>query len=274
MSVGRHAMLLMLGAALACDQAPRRTAETADSTALGAAAAVPGSACEMPAETTTILESDGAVLETWTLRSEGLATDTVLPDEPAFLSYRLAIERDGADVRRPVADAPIIRTEAEAEIWRDEYFNNDLVFEDGVGSIDPISCLDALLFSRQASRVSQIQHPTEFIASVLRRESGTGPDLLVVFGAGSEMFPPRDVYGFELVEHFLAEGWSYWYAIHNHTVQKNGDLLALGVPAPSTSDVGLYRYLVEEMGLEFVRVTNGFYTFSASADELRTFGAR
>ncbi len=88
------------------------------------------------------------------------------------------------------------------------------------------------------------------------------------------MFPPREVYGFEVVNGLLADGWSYWYAIHNHTVQKNGDLLALGVPVPSTSDVQFYGSLVEQMGLESVRVTNGFYTFTASAEELEIFRGR
>jgi hypothetical protein len=266
---GRWVMLLMLRT-LACDQAPERRPEDLDSTAAEANAL---SVCKMPAQTTTILERDGAILETWALRLEEVVTEA-LPEDPAFLAYRAAIERDGADVLRPVADPPIVRTDAEAEVWRNEHFNNDLVFSGAVGSIDLISCLDALLFSRQASRISQIDQPTEFLASVLRRKTSTNPDLLVVFGAGSEMFPPKEVYGFEVVDRFLAEGWSYWYAIHNHTVQKNGDLLALGVPAPSTSDVQLYRSLAEEMGLESLRVTNGFYTFSASVHELGAFRAR
>jgi hypothetical protein len=267
---GRWVMLLMVGT-LACDQAPGRRPQDLHSTASEADAL--GSACKMPAQTTTILERGGAILETWALRLEELVTDD-LPEDPAFLAYRAAIERDGADVLRPVADPPIVRTDAEAEVWRNEHFNNDLVFSGAVGSIAPITCLDALLFSRQASRISQIDQPTEFLASVLRRETHTGPDVVIVFGAGSEMFPPREVYGFEVVERFLADGWSYWYAIHNHTVQKNGDLLALGVPAPSTSDVQLYRSLAEKMGLESLRVTNGFYTFSASVHELGAFRAR
>jgi hypothetical protein len=228
----------------------------------------------MTGQITTILERSGAILETWALRLEDVVTVTELPNDPAFLAYRAAIKRDGADILRPVADPPIVRTDAEAEVWRNERFNNDLVFSGAVGSIAPITCLDALLFSRQASRISQIDQPTEFLASVLRRETSTGPDLVVVFGAGSQMFPPKDVYGFEVVARFLAEGWSYWYAIHNHTVQKNGDLLALGVPAPSTSDVQLYRSLGKQMGLESLRVTNGFYTFSASVHELGAFRTR
>jgi hypothetical protein len=267
---GRWVMLLMVGT-LACDQAPGRRPQDLHSTASEADAL--GSACKMPAQTTTILERGGAILETWALRLEELVTDE-LPEDPAFLAYRAAIERDGADVLSPVADPPIVRSDAEAEVWRNEHFNNDLVFSGAVGSLDPISCLDALLFSRQASRISQIDQPTEFLASVLRRETSTGPDLVVVFGAGSEMFPPKGVYGFEVVDRLRAEGWRYWYAIHNHTVQKNGDLLALGVPAPSTSDVQLYRWLGEEMGLESLRVTNGFYTFSASVHELGAFRKR
>jgi len=263
-------MLLVLGAA-ACDQAPRRRPESFESTA--AEAKIPNSRCKVPAQRAVILERDGAVLETWTLRLDEVANDS-LPDDPAFLAYRAAIERDRADVRRPAADPPIARTEAEDEVWRNEHFNNELVFRGAVGSIDRISCLDALLFARQASRISQIDQPTEFLASVLKRKTGARTDLVVVFGAGSEMFPPKEVYGFEIVDRFLAEGWSYWYAIHNHTVQRNGGLLALGVPAPSTSDVQLYRSLAETMGLESLRVTNGFYTFSAPVDELSALRAR
>jgi hypothetical protein len=197
-----------------------------------------------------------------------------LPDQPAFLDYRAAIERDGADLRRPVSDPPVITDDAVSAIWRDEFFNRDLVFDRGVGSVDPISCLDALLFARQAQRVSQVDRPTEFIASVLRKETESGTHLFVIFGAGSEMFVPRGWYGFEFIPDLLAKGWSYWYVVHNHTVQRNGDRLALGVPVPSTSDVQLLRNLARDLGLKSVRVTNGFYTFSAAADELARFRAR
>ena len=266
---GRCAFLLMLGA-LACDRAPRPAPQDLQSAASKADTIAP---CKMPTQITNIVERDGAILETWTFHSKGVATSQ-LPKDPAFLSYRAAIERDGANVRRPVADPPVARTEADVAVWRDEQFNNDLAFGGTVGSVNPISCLDALLFSRQATRVSQIDHPTEFLASVLRRETDSGADLVVVFGAGSEMFPPKDVYGFDVVRRFVADGWRYWYAIHNHTVQKNGKLLALGVPAPSTSDVQLYRSLGKEMRMDSLRVTNGFYTFSASVNELGAFRAR
>jgi len=91
---------------------------------------------------------------------------------------------------------------------------------------------------------------------------------MVVFGAGSEMFVPKEVYGFDVVGDLLDDGWSLWYAMHNHTVKRNGDRLALGVPVPSTNDVELLRSLSESLGLDSVRVTNGFYTFRASVVEL------
>jgi hypothetical protein len=230
--------------------------------------------CALPSAPTILVDEDGAVLLTWQLRAAEVLNSTALPQEPAFLAYRAAIERDGADVLRPVADAPQIHDEAEAKMWADVAFNNELAFHGEVGSIEPITCLDALLFAHQASRVSEIDQPTEFLASVLRRETEAGVELLVVFGAGSQMFPPKQVYGFDVVERYLAEGWSYWYALHNHTVQKNGERLALGVPVPSTSDVELARGVAESTGLESVRVTNGFYTFSASIEELGAFRGR
>lgn len=264
---------LSLCGALACgsggngprsDAAPSNNAiSTADSE----------SSCSLPAQRTTIRARNGAILETWKL-SLGDVLTSRLPDEPAFLDYRAAIERDSADVRRPVSDPPVVADDAAAAIWRDEFFNSDLVFEEGVGSVDRISCLDALLFARQADRVLQIDQPTEFLASVLRKDTESGTDLFVIFAAGSEMFVPRGWYGFDLIPDLLEKGWSYWYVIHNHTVQRNGDRLALGVPAPSTSDVKLLRNVARELPLKSVRMTNGFYTFSASVDELARFRAR
>jgi hypothetical protein len=220
-----------------------------------------------------ILDEDGTVLLTWELDLADVDTEA-LPDEPAFIAYRQAIQSDSADLRRPVADPPVVEDEAQAALWEDEDYNNELAFSGQVGSIEPIGCLDALLFSHQASRVSEIEHPTEFLASVLRREGESGTELAVVFGAGTEMFVPREAYGFDAVDGYLADGWSYWYALHNHTVQSNGDRLALGVPVPSTSDVQLSRNLAESKGLEGVRVTNGFYTFTATIEEMEPFRSR
>lgn len=159
-------------------------------------------------------------------------------------------------------------------MWADEDYNNELAQSGQVGTIEPISCLDALLFAYQHNRFSQLENPTEFIASVLTKEVAGEPRLAVIFGAGSEMFPPKSVYGFDIVDEYRSQGWRHRYAIHNHTIQANGDRLALGSPVLSTSDVQLMKNLVEGSGLETGRVTNGFYTFSVDADEIGLMRSR
>ena len=230
--------------------------------------------CVMPSKDVVRLDEDGAVLKVWSFRAEDVLFRPVIPQDSALLTYRAAIRGDSADLRRPISDPPTVRTDAEAEVWRNERFNNDLAYRGEVGSITPIACLDALLFAQQAARFSQVDHPTEFLASVLRRELDGAVELTVVFGAGREMFPPRSVYGFDVVDEYLADGWSYWYFLHNHTVQKNGRRLALGTPVPSTSDIQLARSLGRDKRLKSVRVTNGFYTFSSSVDDLKPFRSR
>ena len=224
--------------------------------------------CALPTDPATVREDGDAVLLVWTFPAEDVYAQAVLPVDSAFLNYRAAIRADGGDLRRPVADQPVPRTEAEADNWRDEHFNHELAQSGEVGSIEPITCLDALLFAYQNARVSQLEQPTEFLASVLRRDVDGGTELAVVFGAGHEMFPPKSVYGFDVVEEHLADGWRWWYALHNHTIQRNGERLALGSPTLSTSDVQLMRNLTGDGGLENARVTNGFYTFTVAAGEL------
>src|SRR5690606_16682245 len=122
-----------------------------------------------------------------------------------------------------------------------------------------------LLFAEQNARIPQMEHPTEFLASVLQRATVERDEVVVVFGAGNERLPPRPAYGFEIVDTYLAQGWRYWYSLHNHTRQADG---TLGVPVPSTSDVHLARNLAESTGLERLRVTNGFYTFDAAVEDM------
>jgi hypothetical protein len=254
------ALLLALGS---CDAPPPEEARTAETSV--------SRECAFPTDPVTILDDQGLVLRSWSFPLGEVHLGGALPEDPDFLAYRSTIRGEGAESRYPVLDLPSARDEAEAEIWRDEAFNNDLAYRGQAGSIEPITCLDALLFAEQNRRVPQLERPTEFLASVLRRDSGEGVEVIVVFGAGDQLFPPRSVDGLEVVAGYLAEGWRYWYFLHNHTRQGNG---ALGVPVPSTSDVRFARNLASELGLERVRVTNGFYTFDAGIEELGGFRAR
>ena len=227
--------------------------------------------CVLPSEPTLVREADGAVLLQWSFVDDPIYETPVLTTDANFIAYRAAIRADSADLRRPISDEPEPRDEAEREIWRMTRANNEMVFAGEVGTVEPVRCLESLLFAFQHNRVSQLDQPTEFLASVLRRDGEEGPELTVVFGAGMEMFPPKSVYGFDVVDELRADGWTYAYALHNHTIQTNGERLALGTPAPSTSDIHLSLNLARGSGLQEVRVTNGFYTFRAPAGDLVAF---
>ena len=224
--------------------------------------------CTFPDAAETVLEDQGLVLRIWRFPWADLYAGPALPDDAGYHAYRAAIRAAGVEERYPVVVVPDGLDAAEAVVWRDEAFNNEMVYSGEAGTVERITCLDALIFAQQNARVPQIERGTEFIASVLRRRSEGREEVAVVFGAGEERFPPNSIYGFDIVDEYMDEGWSYWYLIHNHTRQRNG---ALGVPMPSTSDVRLVRWLAQTRGLERARVTNGFYTFDAPIDELREF---
>lgn len=230
--------------------------------------------CILHTDPDTVREDGSAVLLLWTFPDDPVYSAFVLPADSTYLAYRAAIRTAGAALRNPIADESTPSSEAEATLMRNEAVNRDLAQRGEVGVIEPIRCLDALLFALQHARVSQLTQPSEFLASVLRKEIGGVAQLTVLFGAGSEMFPPKSVYGFDVVEEHVAQGWEYWYALHNHTLQRDGDRPALGAPALSTSDVQLMRSLARDTGLQSARVTNGFYTYAVSAGQLDRLRSR
>lgn len=242
-------------------------AACADSDAAPGAGAVT-SRCELP-EPTVLRREGGAVLQVYVLVADPIWESGTLPEAPGYLAYRDTMRAAGADRARPLSDPPRPASEAEEKMWAGEAANVDLMFSDA-GEVRRIRCLEAALFALQDARHSQLTRPTEFIAHLLRR----GDSLRVYFGAGDAMFPPRAVYGLAEVTADVAAGWTYGVVLHNHTLLGWNGRLALGVPAPSTSDVQLFRGLVEELGLREVWVTNGMYTGVVRAGELGRFHSR
>jgi hypothetical protein len=230
--------------------------------------------CRLSANPDTLHVENGAVLLRWDVPDDPVYYEPILPADSAFLAYRAAVRADGADVRWPIADAPTPRSDAEADLWRDERFNADLARSGEAGKVGRITCLESLLFALQNRRVPQLAEPTEFLASVLRREREQADSLVVLFGAGEALFPPKSVYGFDVVEKLVKRGWRWSFALHNHTIQRKDDHIALGTPALSTSDVQLSRNLAADLGLEAARVTNGFFTYRVSADQFGRLRSR
>lgn len=189
-----------------------------------------------------------------------------LPADSAYQQYRHQLEAAGADEARPAQHVP--EHQRDEPFWARELHNVELAYSGTAGTIRPVQCLDALLFAHQNARVRQLEAPTEFLASVLRKTVDGEARLRVYLGAGDELFPPKSVYGFDQVERDVADGWAYVAMLHNHTLQTVGDEIRLGVPAPSISDVQLLNGLVESYGLQQAWVTNGLYTVVIDAADL------
>lgn len=223
----------------------------------------------------TIVKQDGnAVLQYWLMQDEEVFYSSELPDDSSFLEFRRSIQQAGANIERPIADRPKIETEDERLLWAREDANVDRVFQGGAGRVRPMMCLDALLFSYQNARFPQLTHPTEFIASILKKVENGTPMIKLYFAAGDTMFPPRGFYGLDAVARDVADGWDFVAALHNHTVQENEGKPALGVPAPSTSDVDLLRNLSTDLNLRNAWVTNGFFTVEIPSSVLDEYHGR
>jgi hypothetical protein len=224
--------------------------------------------CELPEP--TVLRRDGnAVLQVWELPAAPVWFGETVPDAPGYLAYRAAIRAAGGDQARPVADPPQPKDDAQRKLWRNEDLNAALMYAGG-GEVRLVRCLEAALFALQDARYSELTRPTEFVAQILRHDDR----LKVYFGASDLMFPPKRFYGLEEVAADVAAGWQYWVVLHNHTLRTLDGKPALGMPAPSTSDVQLFKALVENLGLREVWVTNGMYTGVVSSGNLGQFSTR
>jgi hypothetical protein len=224
--------------------------------------------CGLPPS--AVLRTEGnARLEMWEFPAADVWFTESLPESADYAGYRTAIRAAGADLVRSIADPPQPKDDAEREMWRREAFNEELMYSGG-GRVRRIHCLEAALFARQHARYSELAQPTEFVAQVLRR----GDRLKVYMGASDQEFPPKSVYGLTEVAVDVAAGWQYFVVLHNHTIRTLKGRTALGVTAPSTSDVELFSGLVPQLGLREVWVTNGMYTGVVSAEGLVRFVAR
>jgi hypothetical protein len=246
---------LPLAAIVACASAPR-TEERSPR-------------CELPAPE-VVVRDGSAILVRWDLPDDARWSAESLPDDPRYAAYREAIREAAADLPRPIADEPAATTDEEREVWRREHANAELVFAGDAGQVRRVRCLDAALFAYQHARHDQLDHPTEFLAAILRRPG----QLRVYLGASDVMFPPKSVYGLDQARRDVADGWQFAAHLHNHTLQRRAGKPALGVPAPSTNDVELLRGVASELGLQSVWVTNGLYTSEIPAAALARYHGR
>jgi hypothetical protein len=149
-----------------------------------------------------------------------------------------------------------------------EATNGGLVLDGGAGRIAQVTCLESLLWERQAARYPMLEHPTEFSALVLR-----GAGAVRVYLSGADRVGQRirqEV--LSRVRDDLARGYTLILHLHNHpfllgrrvgdrmwTTEETVEDVAGGL-APSLTDVQLYRSLRNDLGLQDAWVTNGLDT--------------
>ena len=224
--------------------------------------------CTFPSDPVVVKEVEGGVLQFWDLDETEVWNLAQLPADSAYTRYRAQIIEAGADEMRPPLAVP--ESEKSSPGWQRELRNVELAYG-GHGSIRPINCLAALLFAYRHAQYDQIENPSEFLVSILRKVTNGRALLRVYLGAGDSMFPPKEVYGLDEAGRDVAAGWHYVAMLHNHTIQREDGRIRLGVVAPSASDVQLLRSLVKRHGLESARVTNGLYTVEIPASQLEHF---
>lgn len=255
--------------------ATRPTSASARDEPRGATPAGAAPACELPGAPAVVRRVAAAILERWDIDATPALFEPVLPPDPGYAAYRAAIRQAGAELVHPIADPPAVQGDAERELWRREDRNRELAYSGDAGAIRPIHCLEALFFARQHARHDQLAAPTEFLLAVLERRDGGGRRRLrLYFAAGDQMFPPKSVYPFPDVAADVAAGWDFTVLLHNHTIRRRGDRPALGVTAPSTSDVEILRGLAAELRLRAAWVTNGVYTIEIPAVAFARYSTR
>jgi hypothetical protein len=205
------------------------------------------------------------VLLRWDVADAAVLHGETLPDAPGYAAYRAAIRDAGGDRSRPIHDPHQPADEREREVWRREAANAALVHDGGL--VRPVRCLEAALFAHQDARYSELTHPTELVATILRK----GDRLRIYAGGSDQMFPPGRFYGIDEARADAADGWDFWVILHNHTVQRHDGKPALGSPAPSTNDVHLVRNLLEDTPVREIWVTNGMYTGVVPAERIVDF---
>ena len=159
--------------------------------------------------------------------------------------------------------------------------NMTAVADQRVGETRPATCLERLLFRRQARRYPMVAHPTEFGAFVLRRD-----DRLRVYLSGADRVGQR-IRGVvtDRVQEDVAAGFELLAHLHNHpfllnrtvgdrmwTTEGNIDDVG-GALAPSSNDVQFYRRLQERFALQGAWITNGLDTAHFAAADFAVLAA-
>lgn len=219
--------------------------------------------CAFAGPPRVLVDEERAFLQYWVEGDRPVLHSGALPDSPSLHAFRDRVS--GIADTDPRA---LLATQLD-QVSGGDAENVRRILEGEVGTIRPITCLEALLLSVQTDRgaargAPMFEDPTEFLSYVLRRD-----DTLKVYfytvdqpgigGLGNIHQPVR---------RDVDDGWTLVTNIHNHNFFPGTDRLLGGV-APSATDVQALGNAARTFGLPVAVITNGFDSLELTADELQ-----
>jgi len=225
--------------------------------------------CRFPQPPSVQIDSDLNKIRIWEIFDDQIYWSEALPKSAAFERYQ-------EWVRERVDPDPFYLIRRQQELFL-EYLpsapitrNFDMIIDKKVGNISPITCLEALLFSKHTARFPLEKKPSEFFATILARNAPKGRLLKIYFlswKSGCEA--PQSRYATELWKKDVRDGWIFLANLHNHPLVLDGakgeDIA--GTTIPSSNDIEVFRHQAAQSDLRNAWITNGFSTIHFRADE-------
>lgn len=232
--------------------------------------------CRWPAAPAVLHQAADTVFLSWSYSAGQLPEHASLPDLPGLSSFL-----DTVRVQTGTLDPHALlqrqigyyasRSDSDSQ---GEAANGQSVLSALVGTLRPITCVEALLVEFQAQRSPMASRPTEFQAVIMERTVSGTHQVRVYFAGSNAPWPPKGDLLFDRVVHDRREGWRAVAHLHNHPflLASGGDIA--GANAPSLTDVQFWQHLRDRIGVESARITNGVTTFEAFAPDFDRLQAR
>jgi hypothetical protein len=214
-----------------------------------------------------IIDSSGYVIhQLWEIPNDPALWQKDFPAFPSFQQYEQSlIDHFGQAKLDSVRLARSQKTGAYGTSG--DQNNAQLVLDGKAGAIRPINCLEAHLLNFQLQRFPLFDHPTEFGAFILKKDSL----LRIYYSASDQPWPPKDHIIQPKIDQDIQNGWKLFGHLHNHYNSAEEDYL--GVLAPSMADAHYFKGKKEGFGLEKAFITNVFHTVEIDSSDFHLFSA-
>jgi hypothetical protein len=209
---------------------------------------------------------------------------TPISGDPTLNQFRNSVrERIGDSFNsRSLMDRQRQIFAAMPEEWKGEADNSMLVLDGTVGKIEPMTCLEAMIWKWQNNRFLMISYPTEFGAFILKRNT----DLRIYLSSSDIVGARIRSEVLESIQTDIESGFELLAHLHNHpflfdrsigdrmwTMEETIDDIA-GALAPSMTDVSFFRGIRDRYGLQEAWITNGIETSKFNAEEFDLLRSR